>query len=232
MKCPADHVIYRMISSTRPSVSNWFRGSWFGPGLVLLLAPTFARAQSAAASTPERLNIISVSPAELFYKTQVGYERQLNSFSSLGLLGAYRYGFSGRYEGWQATAQYRLFFGRGFPGGAYFQVQASVFNHLLEANLTNPKTYKTLSFDYRAVGGGGGFGFGYRRHLLRQALGGHLLGNVLLGFRFQQRPQPSYDTTVYQPSVGFLGQVDEANWRLGHSPGSIVHGLLSLDYSF
>ena len=25
---------------------------------------------------------------------------------------------------------------------------------------------------------------------------------------------------------------DGANWRLGHSPGSIVHGLLSLDYSF
>jgi hypothetical protein len=201
------------------------------PGLLLLLgSPARTRAQGPGA--PARASIVTLSPAELFYKAQVGYEHRLGGRSSVGVLGTARYGMSQRYHGWQATGYYRRFLTRPYPAGLYTQVQASVFNFAQEASLYNPKNYTDYYFEYRGLGGGGGFGLGYRNYLLRRATQGRLLWNVLLGLRVQIRPAPDYDRNTYYPTRSFLGDSDAANWHLGFSPGSIAHGLLTLDYQF
>ena len=199
-----------------------------GAGLLL---PAFARAQvlPTPATPAARATIVSVSPAELLYKAQLGYEHQLGTHSSLGATAFYNYR---RYRGWQVTGYYRQFLTHSFPTGLYAQAQASIFNHTQEASLLSRATYERLSFDYRALSGGAGAGLGYRMYILRRASRDHLLGNVLVGVRAQFRPEPDYDGAAYYPESSFLGQVDEANWHFGPGPGSIFHGLLSVDYWF
>lgn len=204
--------------------------------LLLLFFVGSAQASHAQAPTAPvaavRPNIVSVSPVELFYKTQLGYERGVGPHSSVGVLGSYHYGNVAAYEGWQTTGYYRYFLTRQFPAGLYLQLQASVFNYWQDANLINQKTSKPYSFRYQELSGGAGIGLGYRGYLLRRASGGHLLWNALLGLRGQARPVANYDETLYRPNVGFLGISDDANWYLGPSPGSLAHGLLTLDYQF
>lgn len=203
------------------------------PGLLLLLGgPARTRAQVPGAPAPARASIVSLSPAELFYKAQVGYEHRLGARGSVGLLGTARYGMSQRYHGWQATGYYRRFLTRPYPAGLYTQVQASVFNFAQEASLYNPTARTYYYFEYRGLGGGGGFGLGYRNYLLRHATQGRLLWNVLVGLRVQIRPAPDYDRNTYYPTRSFLGDDAALNWHLGFSPGSIGHGLLTLDYQF
>ena len=207
---------------------TFFRGAPLS--LLLLISPLAAWAQGPGQPAPARATILSVSPAELFYKAQLGYEHRLGTRSSVGLLGTARYGFSQRYHGWQASGYYRRFLTRPYPTGLYVQAQASVFNFEQEANLYNTRTQKPYSFEYRGLSGGGGLGLGYRNYLLRRATQGRLLWNVLLGGRAQLRPTADYDATVYRPTLSFVGDSDVVNWHLGFSPGSIVHGLLTLDY--
>lgn len=203
------------------------------PGLLLLLGgPARTRAQVPGAPAPVRVSIVTLSPAELFYKAQVGYEHRLGARSSVGLLGTARYGMSQRYHGWQATGYYRRFLTRPYPAGLYAQVQASVFDFAQEASLYNPTARTDYYFEYRGLSGGGGFGLGYRNYLLRRATQGRLLWNVLVGLRVQIRPSPEYDHNTYRPALSFVGDSDAFNWHLGFSPGSIPHGLLTLDYQF
>lgn len=209
---------------------TFFRGAPLG--LLLLISPLAAWAQVPGPPAPARATILSVSPAELFYKAQLGYEHRLGTRNSLGLLGAARYGLGQRYHGWQASGYYRRFLTRPYPTGLYVQAQASVFDFEQEANLYNIRTQTTYSFEYRGLSGGGGVGLGYRNYLLRHATQGRLLWNVLLGARAQLRPTADYDATVYRPALSFVGDSDAFNWHLGFSPGSIVHGLLTLDYQF
>lgn len=197
---------------------------------LLTLIPEAAWSQSPAPTATRRAQFISFSPAELFYKAQLGYERQLGQRSAVGVSAFYRYGLDGRYHGWQGSLYYRYWLGAAFPQGLYFQAQANVYNHLYEANLTNYKTFQHRSFDYRGLAGGGGLGLGYRHYVLRRALNEHLLGNALLGIRMQARPTPEYADDGYYPSRSFLGETDATNWLLGTSPGSVVFGLLTLDY--
>ncbi|MFD2722085.1 hypothetical protein ACFST9_25425 [Hymenobacter monticola] len=205
---------------------------------ALLLSFFVGSAQASHAQSPiepaaaARRNIVSVSPVELFYKTQLGYERGVGPHSSVGLLGSYHYGNLAGYQGWQTTGYYRHFFTRQFPTGLYLQLQASVCSYWQDANLINQKTSKPYSLRYRGLSGGGGLGLGYRGYFLRRATGGRLLWNALLGLRGQARPVATYDETIYRPEVGFLGISDDANWYLGPSPGSLAHGLLTLDYQF
>jgi hypothetical protein len=220
---------------------SYFAPTLLGPlavrayaGLLLALLPSLTKAQSAEAPVIPR-HIVSFSPAELFYKAQLGYEHRLGRYTSVGATGFHRYGFEGRYKGWQISLFGRYYLTSQFPVGLYLQAQANAFNHQYEANLINRQNYRqSLSFDYRGVGSGGGVGLGYQGRLLRRACGGRLLGNVLLGARAQLRPHyPAYDTAAYSPSYGFLGNDDDANWHLSaSSPGSILYGLLTLAYQF
>jgi len=207
----------------------------FGGVSLLLLAGCAQTAKAQAPAEPTEAvhaNIVSISPVELFYKTQLGYERAVGRRSSVGVLGSYHYGTVAGYQGWQATGYYRYFLTRQFPTGLYLQLQASTFDYWQDASLINQQTSKPYSFRYQALSGGGGFGLGYRGYLLRRATGGHLLWNALLGLRGQIRPAASYDETFYRPKTSFLGTTDEANWYLGPGPGSIAHGLLTVDYQF
>ena len=224
-------VIHAMNFATLLSKATVGR-AYFVCGL-LVGVPGMARAQ-AGDSILARPNIISLSPAELFYKTQIGYERQLSKRSTLGAQALYRYGFDQRYKGWQATLLYRCFVSKkGFPTGLYFQAQASLFNFQQEASLIDNGTHKPYYFEYRALSGGVGGGMGFRQYVLRRAFGQHLLGNALLGIRAQVRPEPTYDSALYHAESSFLGPVNDANWHLSAlSPGSILHGLLTLDYQF
>lgn len=183
-------------------------------------------------SAPQRPHLVSIAAAELFYKTQLGYEHQLGERNSVGALGLARYGLGQRYQGWQATGYYRRFLTRQFPTGLYVQAQLSVFNFEQKADLYSAATRSYLSFYYRGLSGGGGLGLGYRNYLLRQATHGHLLWNALLGGRAQARPALSYDADRYQPVSGFLGDSNEYDWHMGFSPGSFIHGQLSIDYQF
>jgi hypothetical protein len=209
---------------------NFSSCTWLG--IFLLGIPQVICAQAAATIAPAYHHVISISPAELFYKTQVGYEHRLGQRNSLGALGSYHYGNVGNYQGGQVTGYYRHFFLRQFPTGFYGQLQVSALYFSQPASLIEIKTRKSYSFDYQSVSAGCGFGFGYRGHLLRQATSGHLLYNTLLGVRFQHRPLPSYDATIYRPEIGFLGETDDTNWHLGFGPGSATHGLLMLEYQF
>lgn len=218
---------------------TFFSRTGFGPqawlGIFLMSWPTAVYAQAAQPALPALpaySQVISISPVELFYKTQLGYEHRLGQRNSLGVLGSYHYGNVGNYQGWQTTGYYRRFFSRQFPTGFYGQLQVSLLNFSQPANLVEIKTSKAYSFDYRGVSAGWGFGLGYRGQLLRQATGGHLLYNALLGMRFQHQPEASYDTGVYRPKSSFLGETDDANWHLGFGPGSLAHGLLALEYQF
>lgn len=159
-----------------------------------------------------------------------GYEHRWGRRNSVGILASYHYGNVGLSQGGQATAYYRYSLARQFSTGFYFQFQLSVLDFLQTANLVDTKTREYVAFDYRAVSGGGGIGLGYRRQLLRRASNGHLLYNVLLGFRGNPRPQPSYDATRYRLESSFLPP--DFGWYMGFSPGSIVHGLVTLDYQF
>ncbi len=197
--------------------------------------PNSVRAQSSEPVQPIHSTIISISPAELIYKTQLGYEHRWGTRNSLGLLGSYHYGNfsnSGQLRGGQLTGYYRRFLTHEFPTGLYVQAQASLLDFVHTASLVDTKTKQYYSFDYRAVSGGAGFGFGYRGRFLRRAFGNHLLYNAMLGVRFQHLPAADYDAAKYQPRTGFLGETTDANWHIGFGPGSLPHGLLTLDYEF
>jgi hypothetical protein len=199
----------------------------------MVLAPTFLQAQGIEPAPAVPRHVLSFSPADLFHKAQAGYEHRLGRYASLGANAFYSYGLWGRYEGWQTVFFCRYFISRDFPVGPYFQAQGAVFNHMYEASLTERNNYRQgLNFDYRGIGGGGGLGLGYRSHVLRRVLGGRLLGNVLVGGRMNFRPVPVYDNARYYPSSGFLGRTDDVNWIFGPGPGSLFHGLLTLDYQF
>jgi hypothetical protein len=200
--------------------------------LAMVLLPNVMLAQTTEPKATSPSHIFSLSPAELFYKTQLGYERRAGARNSFGVLGSYYYGNVGVNEGWQITGFYRRFLSQQFPTGFYVQAQASVLNCVQEIHLADTKTRQPYNFDYRATSGGAGFGFGYRTPLLRQLAQGRLLVNALLGVRFQHRPQPTYDANIYQPQTGFLGETDENDWYMGPNPSSLPHGLLSLDYTF
>ena len=204
--------------------------SQLGLSLVFASLPTIGWAQAAAAELPAHANIISVSPGELFYKTQLGYERRLGQRNAVGVQAGYHYGTMGGHRGWQATGYYRRFLTGRFPTGFYVQAQASLFNFSQTANLIEVRTKKPFSIEYQALSAGGGFGFGYRGRLLQHAFGGRLLYSTLLGLRFQHLPHASYDALAYYPDSGFLGETDAANWHLGFGPGTLAHGLLTLDY--
>lgn len=197
---------------------------------LLAWLPVTALAQSVDSPATQPRRIISVSPVELFYKTQLGYEHQTGPGSSLGLLGSYHYGVVGQYRGGQATAYYRRFLTQQFPTGLYFQFQFSILDFEQTESLVNLKTKQYTDYQYRAVSLGGGIGLGYRRYVLRQVTKSHLLGNALLGFRGNPRPQPDFDTSTYRAESNFLGP--DFGWYLGFGPGSMVHGLLTLDYQF
>ena len=199
-------------------------------GILLAWLPATANAQSVDSATVGRSAIISISPVELFYKSMVGYEHRWGRRNSVGVLASYHYGSLGFSQGWQATGYYRYYLTRQFPAGLYFQFQLSVLNFMQTANLVDIKTRKPLAFDYRTVSGGGGIGLGYSGPLLRQMAKGRLLYNVLLGFRGNPYPQPSYDANVYRLETNFLGP--DFSWYLGFSPGSMVHGLMTLNYLF
>jgi hypothetical protein len=198
--------------------------------VVFACLPLAVRAQAPELPAPVRANIISLAPVELFYKTQLGYERRTGSGSSLGALGSYHYGVVGQYRGGQATGYYRRFLTQQFPTGLYFQFQLSILDFEQTASLVNLKTKQYVDFQYRAVSWGGGIGLGYRRYVLRQATKSRLLGNALLGFRGNPRPQPDFDASTYRLESTFLGS--DFGWHMGFSPGSMVHGLLTLDYQF
>lgn len=202
-------------------------------GAFLALLPALASAQSAD-SIPARPNIISFSPAELFYKAQIGYERQVSRRNAVGTQAFYRYGFNQRYQGWQASLLHRFFVSKtGFPTGVYFQTQISVFNFQQEAHMIDNATHQPYYFEYRSVSGGAGVGIGCRKYLMRRAFGPRLLANALLGVRAQYRPEPTYDSNLYYVEVSFLGPRDDANWHFSASgPGYLLHGLLTLDYQF
>ncbi len=198
--------------------------------LMLVGMPIAATAQSADSAVATRPNLISISPVELIYKNMIGYEHRVGRSSSLGILGSYCYGNFNTNRGCQATGYYRNYLQGHSPTGLYIQLQVSVLDFVQTVNLTNVKTREPFVFNYRAISGGGGIGFGYRNSLLRRALGGRFLYNVLFGFRGNPRPKPSYDNTAYHLESGFLGP--DFGWYLGFGPGSIMHGLLTLDYQF
>jgi hypothetical protein len=202
------------------------------PGLLLAGSPHVSWAQSAVPAPLAYTRVISVSPVELFYKTQLGYEHRWGRCNSLGVLGSYHYGNVGVYQGGQITGYYRRFLSQQFPTGLYGQLQVSLLNFSQPAHLVEIKTRKEYSFYYQAMSAGFGFGLGYRGQLLRQVTGGRLLYNALIGLRFQHQPKAPYETTIYRPKSGFLGETDDAHWHLGFGPGSIDHGLLSLEYQF
>lgn len=205
-------------------------------GSILAGVPVIVNAQAVDSATSSRASIVSISPIELIYKIQVGYERRWRSRNSLGLLGSYHYGSFARTDqlrGGQLTGYYRRFLTHEFPTGLYIQVQASILDFMHHANLATIKTNEPYKFDYIAVSGGAGFGFGYRGRLLQRVAGGRLLYNTLLGVRFQNRPRTDYDMSIYRPQTGLVfGETDDTNWNLGFGPGSLVHGLLTLDYQF
>lgn len=193
------------------------------------------QAQSSEPSPPIPSTIISISPAELVYKTQLGYEHRWGTRNSLGMLGSYHYGnfsHAGQLRGGQLTGYYRRFLTHEFPTGLYVQAQASLLDFVHTASLVNIETKQAYSFDYQAASGGAGFGFGYRGRIMKRVFNNHLLYNAMLGVRFQHLPAADYDATKYRPETGFLGQTDDANWHLGFGPGSLAHGLLTLDYEF
>ena len=197
-----------------------------------MLLPDVVCAQAAQPTPPAYTQIISTSPVELFYKTQLGYEHRWGHRNSLGALGSYHYGNVSLYRGEQLTGYYRRFFSRQFPTGFYGQLQVSLLNFSQPATIVEVKTSKAYSFKYQALSAGWGFGFGYRGCILRRATGRRLLCNALLGIRLQHHPQAPYDATLYRPHIGFLGETDDANWHLGFGPGSAAHGLLTLEYRF
>lgn len=203
---------------------------------LLLSRAGLVHAQAGLSPAPLGNRVVSISPAELIYKAQVGYEHRWRSRNSLGLLGSYHYGHlasTNQLRGGQLTGYYRRFLTQEFPTGLYVQAQASLLDFVQPANLVNIKTSQPYTFDYSAVSGGAGFGFGYRGRLLQRALGGHLLYNALLGMRFQHRPRADYDASVYRPQMGLVfGETDVSNWNLSFGPGSLAHGLLTLDYQF
>lgn len=212
--------------------TNLFPYSFFA---LLLCQTGLAYAQTELPPAPLGNRVVSISPAELIYKTQIGYEHSWRSRNSLGLLGSYHYGHfasTNQLRGGQITGYYRRFLTQDFPTGLYVQAQASLLDFVQPANLVHIKTSQPYNFNYSAVSGGAGFGFGYRDRLMQRAFGGHLLYNALLGLRYQYRAKAEYDATVYQPKSGFLGPSDDANWNLGFGPGSLAHGLLTLDYQF
>ncbi|UOQ98645.1 hypothetical protein MUN81_03925 [Hymenobacter sp. 5317J-9] len=200
-------------------------------GLALLLLGRGAvQAQTPAEPPAPRANIVSISPVELLYKTQLGYEHRTGQSSSVGVHASYHYGALSEYRGEQASVYYRRFLTQQFPGGLYFQFQLSILDFQQTANVVNIKTKQYVAYHYRTTSFGGGIGLGYRRTVLRRATNGRLLGNALLGFRGNPRPQPDYDTSVYRQESAFLGP--DFGWYMGFSPGSMVHGLLTLDYQF
>jgi hypothetical protein len=202
-----------------------------GAGAMLACWSHGAQAQPTAEPLAAvRANLVSVAPVELFYKTQLGYEHRTGPGSSLGVLGSYHYGVVGGYRGGQATGYYRRFLTQQFPTGLYFQFQFSVLNFEQTAYLVNLKTKQYSDYRYRVVSLGGGIGLGYRRYILRQATNSRLLGNALLGFRGNPRPQPDFDASTYRMESSFLGP--DFGWYMGFSPGSMVHGLFTLDYQF
>jgi len=213
------------------SLPRLLRTGCVGAGL-LAGRPASAQTPAPVQTIPGRPHLLSVSVAELFYKVQLGYEHQLGGRNSVGISGLARYGLGRPYQGWQVSGYYRRFLTRQFPTGLYVQAQASLFNFEQQARLYSPTDRSNYSFYYRGLSGGGGLGLGYRGYLLRQATHGYLLWNAMLGGRAQARPAPAYDATRYQPVSGFLGDSDVYDWHMGFSPGSIVHGQLSLDYQF
>ncbi|MDO7845205.1 hypothetical protein Q5H92_02475 [Hymenobacter sp. M29] len=206
----------------------------FWRAALLLLSTGYAHASHAQAprEPPASVgrNIVSLSPAELFYKTQLGYERGVGPHSAVGLLGSYHYGVIEGYKGPQATVYYRYFVKRPFPTGLYFHCQLSLLHVEQTADLVNIKTKQYTEYRYQAVSMGGGIGLGYRRYLVRKATKSHLLVNALLGYRGNPRPQPDFDSSIYRLESSFLGP--DFGWYLGFSPGSMAFGLLSLDYQF
>ncbi|MBJ6109099.1 hypothetical protein JAO73_08765 [Hymenobacter sp. BT523] len=200
-------------------------------GLALLLLGRGAvQAQTPAEPPTTRANIVSISPIELFYKAQLGYEHSTGLSSSVGGHASYHYGVLGEYRGEQGSVYYRRFLTQQFPGGLYFQFQLNILNIQQTASVVNVKTKQYAAYQYQATSFGGGIGLGYRRYVLRRASNGRLLGNALLGFRGNPRPQPDFDTSIYRQESSFLGP--DFGWYMGFSPGSMVHGLLTLDYQF
>jgi hypothetical protein len=198
--------------------------------LIISEIPINAVAQSVDSAVVPRPSFISVSPVELIYKTMIGYEHRVGRGSSLGILGSYCYGNFNTNKGYQATGYYRNYLQGHAPTGLYIQLQVSVLDFVQTANLIDIKTRQPFAFDYRAISGGGGIGIGYRNSLFRRASSGHLLYNVLVGLRGNPRPKPSYDNTAYHLESNFLGP--DFGWYMGFGPGSIMHGLLTVDYQF
>ena len=177
-------------------------------------------------------NTIWVSPAEAFYKQQIGYERLLNNTYSLGIQGAHYSGFRGWYKGWNLTVLGRRYMSRRAPFGLYYQAQAAVFKHNQRLTVyptsKNQTDFAAIDYHWRGIGGGVGAGVGYRAPILKQAFGGHLSVDGMIGLRYYSWPKPRYDKTQYE-SRSFLS--DDLEWALA-SPGSAVHGLLAVGYSF
>ncbi|MCB2378899.1 hypothetical protein LGH70_14955 [Hymenobacter sp. BT635] len=205
--------------------------------LAALLSLTAATSQ-AQDSTRVR-NTIWASPAEAFYKQQVGYERLLNDSYSLGIQGANYSGFNGRYKGWNVTVLGRRYVKRQAPWlrkqapfGLYYQVQAAVYQHdqhlTIYAKNGRQDGYAPIDYRWRGLGVGGGAGLGYRTPILRQAFSNHLSMDIMLGVRYYAWPKSQYNEAEFEER-SFLG--GDFDWYMA-GPGSWYHGLLAVGYSF
>ncbi|TGE14839.1 DUF3575 domain-containing protein [Hymenobacter elongatus] len=204
--------------------------------LLLTLGPA---AQAQAPDSTSVRNTIWASPAEAFYKQQIGYERCLNSSYSLGIQGANYTGFNGQYKGWNLTVLARRYFKtrstqfrRQAPFGLYSQVQASVYTydqHLTIYPVNGSRDgYVGIDYRWRGMGAGVGTGLGYRVPVLKKAFSSHLSLDTMLGARYYAWPKPQYDKAKYEER-SFLG--GDAEWFLA-GPGSFFYGLLAVGYSF
>ena len=212
------------------------------------LLATGARAQNPLANTAqghpteakrkEVRTVLSISPAELFFKQQASYERVLNSRFSVGLQVNRRSGPGGQYSaldfaGWQAAAFGRQYFRKEAPYGSYYQGQLSIYQ--AEQALTiyriirNQGDQDPVSYRWKGTGLGLASGIGYRAALFPATFGRRLVADGQIGIRVGSRPQPTYDTSVYE-SFGADRLEAGLNWYAA-GPASILYGTLTLGFA-
>lgn len=200
---------------------------------VLVLSVALCSFEVRAQELMPMRNTVWASPAELFYKQQVGYEHCFSHTKSLGVQAARYSGFRGLHAGWHATLFGRRYFRDGAPLGFYFQAQISVYEHEQTTSIVpiddQANGAKSMSYRWSGMGWGPGLGIGRRFLVLKTPFQNHLSVDAMLGPRIHTRPDPEYDRTKYRTAADFLPE--SFDWFL-IGPGSILHGSLAVGYSF